>query len=163
MKIKSGYEVHGGRVYEAAERWSIDPDDVIDFSASINPYGPPPGVKSAIEQTFASIRRYPDTQALSRAISKKTAIHPDNISIGNGATGTLFAAVRAANPKRALIFEPAFSEYRRAFAAIGAAVKTIPLSIEDHFEPDWKMLHYTLRADRFDVVVVNNPHNPSGA
>src|ERR1041384_2076681 len=64
---------HGGRVYEAARRWGIDPEVVFDFSANINPLGPPQGVRSAIEDalTPTSLRVYPDAHAFVSAIVRK--------------------------------------------------------------------------------------------
>ena len=50
-RVQPIHVAHGGRVYEAARRWGIEPHEVLDFSANINPLGPPQGVLSAIENT----------------------------------------------------------------------------------------------------------------
>ena len=64
---------HGGRVYEAARRWEIEPHEVLDFSASINPLGPPQAVLDAIQNalTPTSVRVYPDTHNFVSAIAEK--------------------------------------------------------------------------------------------
>ncbi|MCI0442483.1 hypothetical protein L0152_04600, partial [bacterium] len=38
---------HGGNVHQAARRWGVRPEEVIDFSANINPLGPPSQVINA--------------------------------------------------------------------------------------------------------------------
>src|SRR5882724_12622290 len=64
---------HGGRVYEAARHWGIEPHEVLDFSANINPLGPPQGVVSAITNalTPTRLRVYPDAHAFLSAIVRK--------------------------------------------------------------------------------------------
>ena len=32
-------KIHGGNIYEIAQRLSLDPDEIIDFSSSVNPLG----------------------------------------------------------------------------------------------------------------------------
>src|SRR5207248_9500991 len=59
-------------------------------------------------------------------------------------------AVRALTPRRCLIPVPAFSEYARACVAYGCAVHSIPLNTEAQCSPG-------------DLIVLNNPHNPTGA
>src|SRR5215831_7126496 len=90
--------IHGGRVYEAARRWSVDPKDIVDFSANINPYGPSTGVYQALADSQDSIRAYPDTSMLVDTISQKIGVDPRCITIGNGSTALIFAAARALKP-----------------------------------------------------------------
>src|SRR5258705_467918 len=67
---------HGGRVYEAARRWGIEPHQVLDFSANINPLGPPLAVLSAIEDALTpfSLRVYPDAHNFSAALYPRDAL-----------------------------------------------------------------------------------------
>jgi len=46
---------HGGRVYEAARRWGIEPHQVLDFSAPHQSAGPAVAVLSAIEDALTPI------------------------------------------------------------------------------------------------------------
>src|SRR5262249_43942537 len=103
---------HGGRVYEAARRWGIGPHEVLDFSANINPLGPPQGVLSAISNALRpiSLRVYPDAHNFVSAIADKYRLMPDEIVVGSGAASLIFAVMHALCPKRVLILEPAFVE-----------------------------------------------------
>ena len=164
-KERSGTAVHGGRVYEAARRWGIDPDKVIDFSANINPLGPPRGVLVAIENALnaVSLRVYPDTHAFVRSITDKYRLMADEIVIGSGAASLIFAVMHAVLPKRALLLEPAFGEYPRACRAVNVEVTTSLLTEEGGFTPDFPGLVRAVKRGRFDLVILNTPHNPTGA
>ncbi len=155
---------HGGRVYEAARRWGIDPGEVIDFSANINPLGPPRGVLAAIETSLGpvSLRAYPDAHAFVRTLADKHGLMPHEIVVGSGASALIFAVLRAILPKRVLVLEPAFAEYSRACAAVKAEVTTCPLTEEDGFTPNFPSLVRAVKEHLFDLVILNSPHNPTG-
>ena len=51
---------HGGRLFEAARELGCDWREILDFSASINPLGPAPGVLDAIVAALDEIVHYPD-------------------------------------------------------------------------------------------------------
>ena len=156
---------HGGRVYEAARRWGIDPGEVIDFSANINPLGPPQAVLSALENalTPVNLRVYPDAHAFVSAIADKHRLMPGEIVVGSGAASLIFAVMRAISPKRALMLEPAFAEYSRACATLKADVTTWLLTEENGFIPDFASLVRAVKERQFDLVILNSPHNPTGA
>jgi threonine-phosphate decarboxylase len=83
--------------------------------------------------------------------------------LGNGSSALIFAAIRALRPGRALLLEPAFGEYRRALRASGVEVEAFLLKEEDSFIPDFGALTDAIRSGRYDVVILNSPHNPTGA
>ena len=156
---------HGGRVYEAARHWGIEPHQVLDFSANINPLGPPLAVLSAIEDALTpfSLRVYPDAHNFVRAIADKHRLMPDEIVVGSGAASLIFAVIHALSPKRVLILEPAFVEYSRASAAVNAQITTALLTEERGFTPDFESLLRAVKERHFDLVILNSPHNPTGA
>jgi threonine-phosphate decarboxylase len=108
-KMQPIHVEHGGRVYEAARRWGVEPQEVLDFSANINPFGPPQGVLSAIENALmpTSLRVYPDAHAFLSAILNKHLLMPAEIVVGSGAASLIFAVVDAQSPKSVLKMEPA--------------------------------------------------------
>ena len=170
MKDRSGkvqpiHIEHGGRVYEAARRWGIEPHQVLDFSANINPLGPPQGVLSAISNalTPTSLRVYPDAQAFVSAIANKHRLMPDEIVSGSGAASLVFAVLHAISPKRVLMLEPAFVEYSRACKAVKAEITTPLLTEEEAFTPNFASLARAVKERQFDLMILNSPHNPTGA
>ncbi len=50
---------HGGNIREAATVLGISPDQLLDFSANINPLGMPVSVKRALIDNLDCIERYP--------------------------------------------------------------------------------------------------------
>src|SRR6266487_6899229 len=156
---------HGGRVYEASRRWGIDPDQVIDFSASINPLGPPQGVLAAVESSLSlvNLRVYPDAHAFVSALADKHRLMPDEIVVGSGTASLMFAVLPAIPPKRVLVLEPSFGEYSRACIAVNGEVTRWLLSAEDAFTPNFASLVRAVKERQFDLVILNSPHNPTGA
>ena len=43
---------HGGNVYEIASQLGCSPDSILDYSASINPLGPAPGLPEVFSKYF---------------------------------------------------------------------------------------------------------------
>src|SRR5262245_44678243 len=129
---------HGGRVYEAARLWRVSPEEIIDFSANINPLGPPPGVLAALENCLApvNLRTYPDPQAFISALANRHGVATDEIVVGPGSAALIFAVLRAMRPITALVIDPGFDEYFRACAAIEAEVVRPHLTEQDGFEPE---------------------------
>ena len=162
--LESPRAAHGGRVYEAARRLGGAPEEVIDFSANINPLGPPPGVLAAVEKSLApaNLRSYPDSQAFISALAEKHSVAPDEIVVGPGSAALIFAALRAMLPATALVMEPGFDEYFRACASVEAEVLRLRLTEKNGFEPDFAALACIVEARQCDLVILNSPHNPTG-
>ena len=68
-------KIHGGNIYEIAQRLSLDPNKIIDFSTSINPLGVSKKAEKKIKESFSAILRYPDTDCteLTRALAHSMA------------------------------------------------------------------------------------------
>src|SRR5260370_41779548 len=87
---------HGGNVFEAAQKNGWDWREIADFSASINPLGPAPGVASAICRAVERIVHYPDRNCarLRRVLAATWKVSEDQIMPGNGATELIFFIAR---------------------------------------------------------------------
>jgi len=81
-----------------------------------------------------------------------------------GATEALAAALLAllADPDdEVVVFEPYYDSYAAVAALAGARLVTVPLRWPD-FQPDLDELRAAV-SDRTRVILVNDPHNPTGA
>jgi len=163
-KFETVRVAHGGRVYEAARRWGVAPEEVIDFSANINPLGPPLGALAAFENCLApvSLRTYPDSHAFISALADKHSVAPEKIVVGAGSAAVVFAILRAVLPARVIVLEPAFSEYYRACYAVKAEAGIWRLTEENGFAPDFDGLARAIEERQCDLVILNSPHNPTG-
>lgn len=149
--------VHGGDIYSHANR-----DELIDFSANINPLGMPPAVVRAAKASLAVCGRYPDPlcRDLRSALGAFHGMPPEWIVCGNGAADVIYRLVLALRPKTALVVEPTFSEYREALQLAGCAVTPYGLRPEDGFMPDDRL--FAALESRPELVFLCNPNNPTG-
>ena len=152
--------VHGGKVFQLARSLQRLPEDILDFSASINPLGPPPSLKSAILDSFDHVRYYPDLDQapLALYLAGAHAVPPAQLVLANGASEALDMAVRHSQARRVIVLDPAFSEYRSVARRNNRHILALPLN--PYFAVPWAdLLRY---AHDGDIVILNNPHNPSG-
>lgn len=152
---------HGGQVHWVSRQTGRAFSEILDFSANINPLGPPASVKAALVQALDDIRFYPDSShyRVKYAIAERYGISVKSILVSNGATEAIDLTLRSLHPQRVMIMEPAFSEYRAAAHRHHLALIALPLLRPD-FTPPWDLLNDTARSG--DLVIWNNPHNPSG-
>ena len=158
---------HGGQLHAIAARFGIPEESLLDFSASINPVPPS---DQLVEALCASIRErrvivsYPDTNyaALKSAIAEYAGVDENAICIGNGGMSLLLAAVRALGARRCLVLVPAFLEYERVLVFCGVERIAFTLREEDDFAIDSQRVLDQLEATRADLLLLANPHSPSG-
>jgi threonine-phosphate decarboxylase len=148
---------HGGNIFAVAREHGWDWRDVADFSASINPLGPAPGVRAAVCRAADRIAHYPEREStrLRRLLAATWNVEGEQILMGNGATELIFFAARmwsAAFAARmwgaapVTLAAPVFTEFHRAFAGAKLA------QLED---PS------TWPAE--GVLVLTRPANPTGS
>jgi threonine-phosphate decarboxylase len=159
---------HGGDVWQVADELGISASELLDFSASINPRGLPPGARARLTRDASDSRLlsfYPDPTArrLRQALSEQHAVAPGAIVVGTGADSLLAPILRSLDPRRALVPVPAFSEYRRACEQEHIQFTPFPLDRADLFRINVDCLCRSIEAGSYGVVMLNQPHNPSGA
>ncbi|MBY0527599.1 MAG: pyridoxal phosphate-dependent class II aminotransferase [Gemmataceae bacterium] len=130
---------------------------MLDFSASINPLGPPESVLRVLRRELPSITHYPDPEcrALTERLAKEHQVEPNQIVVGNGSNELIYAIARAFRPKRVAIAEPTYTEYLRASLLVGATV--------DHWvaeDDDFQLQAFP--PDGADVVWLCEPNSPTG-
>ena len=120
--------VHGGLNLVELETLGLDPREVIDFSASINPLGPSPLALEAIQ--CPELASYPDPECteLRRAIGRLKGVGVDRIVVGNGSTELIHLLARAllGPDDNAVVFSPTFGEYAAACRLQGVEPVVIP-------------------------------------
>lgn len=153
---------HGGNIREISASAGRAAEEIIDFSANINPLGPPEWFRSRISSSLSSIAHYPDPDSslLINAISLCYNLNKEEVVVGNGSTELLYAIPRILNVKRAVIPVPSYSDYITASELAGLKINTIPLKEEDGFKIDLSLLESSLFGD--EVVFIGNPNNPTG-
>lgn len=162
--MKLGSE-HGGRIFAIARELGLAPETIVDFSASINPLGPAPGVASAVAAAMASIGHYPETGApvLCEALAGLHGLPEKMIAVANGSTELIYLLPRLVGRPggRALLVGPTFSEYAHSLELAGWTADYHCLDPENGFALDLAAVAAKL-SQGFDLLFFCNPGNPTG-
>jgi len=153
--------VHGAEVLGAAEESGLLPQDILDFSSSVNPLGPSKKALDAAKLAFSQIAAYPDSNSneLRQVIASHFGISKGNVVVGNGSTELmyLFAEVFLKKGDKAVMPAPTFGEYESAVRKTGET---------PHFGRLGKT--FAVNAEEFKremvdakLVFLCNPNNPT--
>lgn len=154
---------HGGDVLTWAKKSGLDPKEIADFSASINPLGPPPIARRAFLQSYAEISRYPDAkgQGLQEALALRHGVKPEEVILGNGSTQLIYLLCQTLRPRKTLIILPAFSEYGNALKLAGAEIRPFFLLAENDFRLPLEQFMQEWE-EGVDMVFLSNPNSVTG-
>jgi len=85
------------------------------------------------------------------------------ITICCGASEAIFSSVAALikNGDEVIVLEPAYDSYIPAVKLAGGHVKTVALDTKT-FRPDWELVRASI-TEHTRMLIINTPHNPSGA
>lgn len=155
---------HGGQLRELSERFGIDPATLLDFSANINPDGPPASVTSMLRAALlkpATLGDYPDLEEVSlrESLATYVGITAKNVVVANGFVPILSATLQALRLRKCVLPVPAFNEYRKSLEQQRVEVETVVLQPSLGFQYDFESL---LGRDG-DAFLLANPQNPTGA
>lgn len=103
---------HGGDGRILAAALDIDPDRVLDLSASLNPVAPDP--VPVVAAHLGELRRYPDAEQAERHLAAVIGVDPQMLVMTNG--GAEAIALVAQHLGAGRVDEPEFSLYARHLA-----------------------------------------------
>jgi len=168
---------HGGNRRLIAKAAGFSEDAILDYSANINPLGPPPWLGEAIAEGLGKIAAYPDPEATAarEAAAARFSAPPERFLFADGADSLLFAIPRALGAEVCVLASPTYSGYRRAARRAGCRQVILPLLPEEDFRMDSpRFLDSLERAleDKSDamkagrperaIVFLGAPNNPAG-
>lgn len=119
---------HGGQAGALLERFGLPADHPFDdFSANLNPLGPPGWVPAWLARHVGELARYPDANYAEprAAIAAHHGVMPGQVLLANGGGEAIFLAAGLCAGGRAGVLAPTFNEYARALAGVGAEVREI--------------------------------------
>lgn len=153
---------HGGNLKQLALEAGRAPGDLLDFSANINPLGPPDWLRPLISRHISALVHYPDPDctALTAAAARRYHAATDEILTGNGSAELLALLARTAGTPRAIIPVPSYSDYARAARLAGMDLVELPLHESGGFELDPARLSPLLKTPA--TVFIGHPNNPTG-
>lgn len=152
-------QLHGGDLTTYRQQYPGTP--ILDFSANINPFGLPEGVRRTLAGCAGECIHYPDDHCreLRLALSAFEGVSPSQILCGNGAADLIYRIVYALRPTRALLLRPTFVEYERALLAAGCSVGYHFLTEAEEFAVGSSLLR---QIEGAQLIFLCNPNNPTG-
>lgn len=143
------------------------PSLILDFSASINPLGPPPTALAALKLHLDRLTDYPnpDYPELCEAIAAHHQLDPQWVLPGNGAAELLtWAAWEFSKLSTTLLPTPAFGDYWRSLQTFGTRIIDRSMMMEDGEigNLDFALRNLPSAIPHSLGLIVNNPHNPTG-
>ncbi|MFQ6080544.1 MAG: threonine-phosphate decarboxylase CobD [Candidatus Bathyarchaeia archaeon] len=122
--------IHGGDIWKGAKKYGLHCENILDFSANVNPLGPPRKAMEAIKNNFWQVPFYPDSDSITlrEAISHHIEeVNVENVIAGNGSTELiyLFSEVFIEKGEESLIPAPTFGEYENAVRKVGGKPRHI--------------------------------------
>lgn len=158
---------HGGNLEAMAAIANRPPEEIVDFSVSINPVGFPEWLKPLLNSQADSLARYPDPAytTLKEAIARRFGVDCGEITLGNGSSEILYTIPRAIAAVRAILPVPSYTDYARALKLSGVATELFFLNEDRNFSIDLEALERVLKkADKKAplLIYLGHPNNPTG-
>ena len=148
--------------------------NALNLSQGFPDFDAPPALLQALSQaTLDGFNQYAAgdgllqlRQQLAQLFHKRDQLQLDpltEITITPGATIGIFSVIQAIiNPDdEVIIFDPSYDSYAPSVQLVGGKVVHIPLHAPD-FSVDWDQVKSAI-TDKTRMVIVNTPHNPTGA
>jgi len=146
----------------------------VNLSQGFPSFRPPPALVELVEERLRGPHHQyapmPGSMPLRIAIAAKLAasygvtVDPaSDITVTSGATEAIFDAIQAVvrRDDEVIVLDPCYDSYEPSVTLAGGRAVHVPLTQPD-FAIDWERLRSALN-ERTRLVIVNTPHNPSGA
>ncbi|MGL6106196.1 pyridoxal phosphate-dependent aminotransferase [Romboutsia sp.] len=155
---------HGANLYDLSSKYGFSKQDFMDFSSNINPFGTSNLAKQYLIDNLDMVSMYPDPHYvnLKRSISNYCNCLAENIVLGSGATELISSFIETIVPKHALLVSPAYSEYEKELAKNNCNITKYFAKKENNFKINIGELINTISKDKYDLVIICNPSNPTG-
>jgi threonine-phosphate decarboxylase len=159
---------HGGNIYAFAAQVGCLPEQVLDFSANINPLQ----AVDVRDLLSVSLTPYsdPDYRLLKQAITQRYPLPANaDIEVFNGASAAIFALLRYLQPRDVVLYAPLYGEYQRLAERLGCNIHIINRldNISDSFpRAAWECSNgaprQTQTIPKGATVIFVNPATPDG-
>ena len=148
--------------------------NALNLSQGFPDFAAPPALLQALSQaTLDGLNQYASgdglialREQLAQQFLKRDQLIIDpltEITITPGATIAIFAAIQAliATDDEVIIFDPSYDSYAPSVQLVGGKAVHIALTPAD-FSVDWNQVKDAIN-DKTRMIIVNTPHNPTGA
>jgi threonine-phosphate decarboxylase len=154
---------HGGQPETIKKLFHLKDDKpLLDFSANLNPLGPPSWLQGALQEHYETITRYPEPtySNSSASVAEHEGIDQDMVLLTNGGAEAVFLVAKYFEKGKALIAHPTFLEYERACNHYHIDVEDIVVSHESSFTLPIQLIRE--KFNESNVMFLCRPNNPTG-
>ena len=146
---------HGGKVWQLSRKNKVPVSEILDFSANINDFVTETDFHAIFQ--LENIANYPDTDLdyYTGIISDYTGTPLRNIMLGPGLTYFIYRLAEMFRNTNILIFEPSFTEYKRAFQLNNCTVDECRIE-------ELSVRLNDIASGKYQFVVLTRPDNPLG-
>lgn len=151
--------VHGGQVHAYAQALGLQPSDLLDFSANINPVIPQVDWAKITQATANSIANYPphrpSDDPLTALLAQRFGLPVEYVQLCPAISLTLHLLFAALRPQHTVLFTPIYGEYWQA-------AKRYSTHLIDYSVPanQWCPIQHPI--PKHALVVMVNPSTPQG-
>lgn len=162
--IEQKEHFHGSDLEKIEKAFGIKKEDIVSFSANVNPLGISYKLRDELSKHIDAITSYPDREytSLRKAIAEYVNADYENILVGNGSTELISLVIQMLHPQKALIVGPTYSEYEHEIALGGGRSHYFRLKETEDFLLNVNELFDALTSD-IDLLVICNPNNPTSS
>ena len=155
-------QFHGSDLEKAEALYHIKREDIRPFASNVNPLGLSPVLKQALQEHIDVLTDYPDREYtdLKKGIQAYTGADPAHILPGSGSTELIVTYITTIKPKKTIVVEPTYSEYKRDLKAIKSEIIDYTLQADAAFKLDIQDLCEKID-DSVDMLILCNPNNPT--
>lgn len=153
---------HGSDLEKIEKIYGIKKDEIVSFSANVNPLGVSQKLRQELSAHIDAITSYPDREytSLRKCMAAYCGCDYEHILVGNGSTELISLLIQIRHPKHAMIVGPTYSEYEREIALEGGITHYYPLKESDDFRLD-ESDFLTKLDEHTDFLILCNPNNPT--
>lgn len=173
MQLETKLPKVGTTIFSVMSQLALE-HKAVNLGQGFPDFEPPEALREAITRAMAEGKnQYAPGHGIARLreqIALKTErlychrVSPDTeVTITSGATEALFSAIAAVvrAGDEVIVFDPCYDSYEPAIELQGATAVHIPLTVPS-FAIDWQRVRDAI-TPKTRVILVNSPHNPSGA
>jgi threonine-phosphate decarboxylase len=154
---------HGGQPSMIKHMFKLSTEaELYDFSANLNPLGPPSWFQKELQVITKNLTAYPDPtyREARAAIGDYVGMDYHQVMVTNGGAEAIFLVAKLFEGKKALIVQPTFTEYEQACRHYHVEVEDVYL--EATKDVQFPVREVIQRLEKVDVLFICRPNNPTG-
>jgi methionine aminotransferase len=173
MQIQTKLPAVGTTIFTVMSQLASE-HKAINLGQGFPDFDPPPALVDALARAMREGRNQYAPMTGITALREQIALKTERlygrrvgvdteITVTSGATEALFAAIACSvrAGEEVIVLDPCYDSYQPAIDLQGARAVHVPLRLPD-FAVDWQRVRDAI-TPRTRMIVVNSPHNPSGA